>query len=193
MPSPNKIKFQLDSWVPVYWAVLLLTIPLKPLACILVSITVHELFHFLAAMILKIPVISIKIHVLRIKMTVNNMSNLQEMICALAGPLGGFFLAGIFHKYPLLSLCALLHSVFNLIPLYPLDGGRAMCSLIGLLFPREKSEWLCRLFQWMILSLLFAACLYGSYRYHTGAPLFLLTVIILQIKIPCKENFIGVQ
>ena len=193
MISPNRIKLYIDSWVPVYVALLLLTIPFKPLICILISITVHELFHFFAAIILKIPVTSFRFHALGIKMTANTMTNLQEMVCALAGPLGGLILAWVSHKYFMLSICALLHSIFNLIPLYPLDGGRALFALISQLLPRGKSEWMCMLFQGMFFSLLFAACIYGSYRYHTGAPLLLLTILILQIKIPCKENLMGVQ
>lgn len=59
----------------------------------------------------------------------------QECLISLAGPAAGLAAAWIFSGYPMLAGANLLLSLFNSLPILPLDGGCAIRSLLGLLPP----------------------------------------------------------
>lgn len=59
-----------------------------------------------------------------------DMSPAEAVICALSGPLGGLLLTLTIGYLPRLALCALVQSIFNLLPFYPLDGGRALRAML---------------------------------------------------------------
>ena len=48
----------------------------------------------------------------------------EELLCALAGPLAGLLTVLFFRFLPRLACCAAVQSFYNLLPIYPLDGGR---------------------------------------------------------------------
>ena len=61
------------------------------------------------------------------------MSAGRELLCVLAGPVGGLLLASFYRGIPRVAICAAAQSAFNLLPVYPLDGGRAMGCMVELL------------------------------------------------------------
>jgi Zn-dependent protease len=48
----------------------------------------------------------------------------EEIICALAGPVAGAMTIFAWKWFPELAVAGLVQTIFNLIPIYPLDGGR---------------------------------------------------------------------
>src|ERR1700730_2595093 len=129
------------QWTTVqHWAVGIVTSLL-----FFASVVFHELSHSMVARIYKIRVISITLFVFGgvARLGREPAKPMQEFNIAIAGPLASFFLAGIFGlmlKIPhgeMLSALAtylagtnLMLAVFNLLPGFPLDGGRVLRAVV---------------------------------------------------------------
>lgn len=117
-----------------FWCVIaamLLILPLPWVTAILLSSAVHELCHYWAAKLNHLNVSSIQLRATGVYMHIEAMLPRQEVICALSGPLGGLVLL-LFGKYcPRTALCAIAQSFYHLLPVLPLDGGRAFHGLLA--------------------------------------------------------------
>ncbi len=110
-----------------------------------VSVLLHEFSHSLVAISKKIKVESITLFFFGgvAGITKEDIKPSTEFFMAIAGPLFSFFLAGVFYLIalwdvyllvtPVVSYLAQLNlilGIFNLIPGYPLDGGRAFRAIL---------------------------------------------------------------
>ncbi len=122
----------------------------------------------------------------------SNFSNKEECLIALAGPSFNFisvvFVVCFWWIYPPLfsftnafvyqSLCL---AIFNLLPAYPLDGGRILVSLISLKNPRKKALKIA-IINNIIFSIIFAVLLIIS-CFFSYNPFLILPIIFLMIGI----------
>ena len=117
----------------IYFALLLLVLPIRWIFAWIVAAGIHELCHFVALRAMRIRVISLVVGCSGAVMQTESMHPWQELISAMCGPFGGLLLL-LFRKWlPLLSACAIIQTLFNLLPIYPLDGGRVIVALLKLL------------------------------------------------------------
>ena len=111
-----------------FWLVLalmLLLFPLSMTAGVILAAAVHEMGHILA---IRLSGGRIRRLVLRpggATIHAEPMGPGRELVCALAGPAAGALTAALWRVFPELALAGLVQTVFNLLPVYPLDGGRA--------------------------------------------------------------------
>lgn len=147
-------------------ALMLLVMELPWVGAFLISGLVHECCHLLALRIQGVPVHRITIGLTGAKIETSPMTRRQELTSALAGPLGGLFLCFLAPKLPRVAVCAFFHSVCNLFPLYPLDGGRALRCLL----PRRFAK----VFEESIILIIIVAAI----RFAGFLGVFLLAVII---------------
>jgi len=125
-----------------YWIMGLLTSLL-----VFVSVLIHELAHSLVAIRQGEKVRSITLFILGgvAQITEEPKQPSKEFVMALAGPLSSLFLAGIFFilalflrgisepLYASISYLAIINTIlaiFNLLPGFPMDGGRVLRSIL---------------------------------------------------------------
>ena len=177
-------------------ALALLILPLSILSSFLVAGAVHECCHWLALRWSDVPVYKISIGPIGSAMETEPMEAGREVLCALAGPLGSFLLVAGYQFFPEIALCGLLQGAFNLLPIYPMDGGRILRGTLQILkIPRH--EQVCTVIQWFAALAIGVLCTYGFFVWNLGFGVLLLGLaVVLRAfprKTPCKEAFFGVQ
>ena len=110
-----------------FWLVLalmLLLFPLTVTAGVLLAALVHELGHILAIRLTGGRVRGLWLHAGGARIETAPMEPGQAILCALAGPGAGALTMLARTWFPELAVAGLVQTVFNLIPVYPLDGGQ---------------------------------------------------------------------
>lgn len=159
--------FRIDERVWFLWACWLLLLPLKCVAAAAAAACVHEAFHFIVLLLCRGVVHRITITPFGAVIEAEGITGFSEVLCILAGPAASFALLCLIRKYPLLGLCGLIQGGFNLLPIYPLDGGRALMHLLKYFVPLHAEEISCFI-GIAVLLVLMVIVLYGSFRYSLG-------------------------
>ena len=103
-----------------------------------ISVLLHEIAHVITALILKVDVTEILLMPVGVSATYNeNISPKKEIIISLAGPIMSLIMA-IFSKDSLISNINFIIMILNLIPIYPLDGGRVQRIFFILKYKYKK-------------------------------------------------------
>ena len=91
-----------------------------------------------------------------------------ELVCALAGPAGGLLLLLLLRWMPVIALTGAVQSMYNLLPIYPTDGGRALRCGVQLLWPDKTAHKISYIIETVALSFIIAFCVYGSVCLRLG-------------------------
>ena len=129
---------------PYFYLILPAAFLLLPLRWVLawtLAVTVHEMGHYLALGLCRVPIQALEIAPFGIRMHTGRLTNREALLCALAGPMAGLLLITLSRFLPYTALCAFLQTIFNLLPVYPLDGGRALRAMLSLLTNRESTVY----------------------------------------------------
>ena len=170
----------------ILWAFLLLVLPLHLLLAAMGAALFHELCHGLAIYATGGKITRLTVGAGGMVMETTPMPPGREALCALAGPVGSFLLACLSLWMPLAAICALVQGCFNILPLYPLDGGRALRCLLEWLMP-VQAERIRKLVEILTLVLLFVLAI------RVGSGAILAWGMLVMRKIPCKDGTFGVQ
>ena len=149
-------------------ALLLLLLPLNWLLAATAAAFVHEMGHLIAISATGGKVRGIRIGLRSARMDTLLTNPKHELLCAAAGPLASFALLMLAHVFPRLAICALIQGTFNLLPVYPFDGGRILRCLIDSVNP-AKAGHITRCTGWAIYGITFLAALSGWIRWGLGA------------------------
>lgn len=181
----------------LWWAVLVLVLPLKWLLAALAAALFHELCHYFAIRATGGQVLGIVIGPGGAALETGPMEPGRELICALAGPLGGCLLLLFARIMPLIALCALAQTLYNLLPVYPLDGGRALRCAHDLLRPLGDGDLFCRRINRLCLGVLTGLGLWAAATLELGTAALLPAILLLgkvfPRKRPCKTGPLRLQ
>ena len=133
---------QIAAGVYLHLSLLLMILPLQYIISFLCSGMIHEFGHLCALKIMKVPIYRLRITVSGAVIETGEITPMQELICAAAGPFVGALPCMVREIFPLLAICAFIQTAYNLLPLYPFDGGRIWKSCLAIL--REKKNSLQR-------------------------------------------------
>lgn len=171
-------------WVPVRWMI-----------AWAIAAATHELCHILALKLSGSRIHMIKLDFGGAKIDVQLAPSIKTVFCALAGPVGGLLLLFAYRIAPRTALCALFQSLFNLLPLYPMDGGRALAGLICAVAGEGRALQILPTVEKIVRFLLLLLAVYISIAWHLGLlPVMVCMLLLLRSKnIPCKRSPYRVQ
>lgn len=186
-PTIDSVKIEYSFFI--FAAIYLLLVPLKLALAWALAVAIHELSHYIALKLCDIKVISVTVSAAGMKMETEMMSKKQELICALAGPFGGFCLLFTARWLPCTVICAFVHSFFNLLPVFPLDGGRALHCVIYKLFGDSLGALVCTWIGYIFVILLFLSAVVLALRFDMGIlPIALALLLFGKIKLANGRN-----
>lgn len=183
------LKIRVDPFSYILGAAVLLLLPAKLWMAALFSASVHELFHLVALWLLDGQVTQLRLGICGAKIVTLPMSRGREVLCALAGPMGSFSLLALASHYPLAALFGCMQGAYNLLPIYPLDGGRIFRGIF--------SEAFCAAAETFFLVMLWGIGIWLITLYDLGLfpvlPALAVTLEPIRRKYPCKEPNFAVQ
>ena len=179
----------IDPRFLILTVLLLLTLPLHWVLAAFFAAAFHELCHLFAMKISKVPLRGVKVKLLGAQIEAAPERIREEFFITAAGPLGSLLLCSLFRWIPRTAICAGAQLAFNLLPIYPLDGGRLLHLLLEKYCPRHTQQ----IERWIKLAVLTgtaAAAFCLSVFCSLGIfPLLLYASVIIRAlprKIPCK-------
>jgi len=183
-----RIKLSLPS---IIWIGVLAISNASHLLPMLCAIVLHEAGHIACARTLGIRIACLRFGLLGARMETEGMiAYKKEFLLAFSGPLTGilgFFAAFPLHRcagseslsdflffFSLLSLCL---SLFNLIPLSSLDGGRMLQCLLCRFLPLSRALFLMRCVTFLTLFALWLLSVYIMIKLSGGVTMFAFCLI----------------
>ena len=158
-------------------------LPIRWIFGAFLAASVHELAHLAAIRLTGGQVTHISIGLAGAKIETMTISRGREALCAAVGPLGSLILAFGLKGYPEASVCAAVHGIYNLLPIYPLDGGRILHCLLR--------EQVCQGIEVFTVVMLMGLGIWLCTAYTMGIlpliPGFAVLIRLPGRKIPCKE------
>ena len=121
-----KLKISVDPRAYIVFSAMLLLLGPNWMCAVIFSAAVHELGHLTALWMYDCKVFSIRILPFGARIDTGWLHGKIGILCALAGPIAGGMLVFAYPAAPKTAFCALVQTLFNLLPIYPLDGGQAL-------------------------------------------------------------------
>lgn len=128
-------------------AILILTKQIEIYVWLMLFALIHELAHMMAGIALKLKPKTLEIEPFGIGIIFESFENTEKnkIIIALAGPIINIVIAILFSYINIQNQQIIINSnillaIFNLMPIYPLDGGRILKSIIKMKRDIEETE-----------------------------------------------------
>lgn len=129
----------------------------------------HELAHVLMMLCCGARVRALTFRFADLRIRASGLGYRQELLAALAGPLVNLACgAALCMKRPAFAAYSLLLGLYNLLPVWPLDGGRALRCALAQHLPLARAEQACRAVGLGVCGALLLAGVYFSFVKTAG-------------------------
>ena len=168
--------------------------PAHTFAPFLAAVTLHEAGHLIMLRLLHVRVHKLRLALSGAVIETDLLAYRKEIAVAAAGPLvNGIALLLLSEKAPLFALVNLCLLAYNLLPFYPLDGGRILRALLHLLLNDRVARALERSIAAVCLLLLIAFSCYLTCFWHAGLwPVLVCGCLLLRVSgtiLPEKNRY----
>ena len=175
---------------------MLLLLPLDWLFAAVTAGAVHELCHILCVKFCGGTVDSVSFSANGCEICCSALPYWNQILCILAGPLGSLSLMSVSGVFQKIAVCGLIHGVYNLLPVRPLDGGRLLDLVLYRICP-SHADGMLKLIQIGTLTGILLLSLAACFLWNLGTEILfcwiLLFIKLFPRKTPCKPFKIGVQ
>ena len=167
-----KVRGSWHFFVMLSFAVLLL--PLPWIVSMVLAAAFHELCHWSVIRLLggRVPLITFGGN--GASMYMDNLGRGESVLCALAGPVGSVLLVLLGQIFPRLAFCGVVQGFYNLLPVYPMDGGRILYGCLSGVISDKRMDLLSRILRFSISVAAMALGIYATFFRKLGLfPVFL--------------------
>ena len=165
-------------------AALVLLVPLPWVAAALLAGAFHECCHLAVIRLLGGRVTGMQLRAGGAEISVSGLSDWQELLAAGAGPAGSLALLLLRRQFPELAFCGLIQGLHNLLPVYPMDGGRILLCGLSMALGPERGR---RVAGWVGTVTGAAALVLGIFLTLSGGFSLFLPVLIAEIGWKAKK------
>lgn len=157
--------------------------PLETFVPFFLSIFLHEVGHLIALCALRIRIRRISFRMSGALIETVPLSYTQELFVSVSGPTVNFILLCLCRRsHPLMAFLNFCLMVYNLLPLYPLDGGRVIYSILHILLPQRIADSLMQMISGISLSMIIGFSVYLTCCWHAGLwPILLCAILLLRL------------
>jgi len=142
--------------------------PWRVFAAFLAAALCHEAGHAAALCALGVRIDGISLRAGGAVLRTGPMDYRRELLCALAGPAANLLALALRRVWPDFCLVGLGLAAFNLLPVFPLDGGRALRAALLLVFPEHAARAISAWVAAAVCLLLAGGAIWLSAAEHTG-------------------------
>jgi len=138
LSSKKRPRVQVQAGTYLLAALCILILPLNWLMGWFAAVCCHEAGHMLALAYCGIPIHEINIGCTGARIFTGPITAKQELLCAAAGPISSFMLLSVAMLFPAAAMIGLIQGLFNLLPIYPFDGGRIVKAIRSILSKNQQ-------------------------------------------------------
>lgn len=151
----------------------------KITALVLLAATLHEIFHLAFMDFMKVKIKKVSLGITGAVIESEPMTYPKEIICAAVGPIANLLCVFLWEAAPVFSAVNLVLFLYNILPVYPLDGGRILRAC--LLLKKEEYSVIKMIHYINIVvcaAVMFAAVCFAAHFRWGMLPVFLVAAVL---------------